>query len=79
MANSGIKHLSCFGLYGGDREKNGEEILQIRPQPVQTVMKGSQGLKAIWLSRVKGTLCPKQEEGTPMHLHRVTYEAGEVN
>lgn len=26
MANSGIKYLSCFGLYGGDREKNGEEF-----------------------------------------------------
>lgn len=67
MANSGIKYLSCFGLYGGlgkKMEKNSAN------QPDQTVMKGSQGLKAIWLSRVKGTLCPKQEEGSPKHLHR---------
>lgn len=50
MASGTFRALVFMGVTGG----NGEAILQISPQPVQTVMKGSQGLKAIWLLRGKG-------------------------
>lgn len=75
------RHYAPLLLWSSRRwqGENGGGILQISPQPVQRVMKASQGLKAIWLSRVKGTLCPEQEEGSPRHLQRVTCEARGLN
>lgn len=66
MALGTFRALVFMGVTGG----NGEAILQISPQPVQTVMKGSQGLRAIWLLRGKGNGVRRGEEITPMDLQK---------
>lgn len=50
-------------------------------QPVQRVMKRSPGLKAIWLSRAKGTYCAPSSRRRDLRMlpSQRTCEAREVN